>query len=379
MRSVLHDLSRLISRYNNPMKRICIYPRVESMGGVGSFRIKFAQGLEARGIDVSYDLDDPHLDLILLLAGTKNLGGLQRARQRGIPIIQRLDGINWVQRKRWTGLRYHLRAEYGNAVLSLIRRFFADGVVYQSAFTQGWWEDWYGKTRVPKTVIHNAVDLNVYKPPWSLRGSSFAEAISSIDVETAALQKHAPRSDEPYHIVMIEGSLAGGLDVGLRWGVNLAETLHQTHPTELLIVGRVDERRKAEILAKAKADIRFLGVVPRETIPDINRAADLYFSAEANPPCPNAVIEALACGTPVLGFDTGSLAELVPSTAGRTVPYGGDVWRLEEPNILALSLAALEILERKEDFSLGARQHAEENLGLDLMVEQYLAFMEIFL
>ena len=350
------------------MKRICIYPRVESMGGVGSFRLKFAQGLDARGIHVSYDLNDPRVDLILLLAGTKNLGGLQRARQRGVPIIQRLDGINWLQRVRWTGFRYHIRAEYGNAALALIRRFFADGVVYQSAFTNRWWEDWYGKTRVPNTVIHNAVDLNVYAPKPRSKGfsPSGAEALTT-------------RGDKKHRLVMVEGSLAGGLDVGLGWGVELAERLHKTHPTELHIVGRVDERRKAEVLANAKADIRFLGVVPRETIPDINRDADLYFSAEANPPCPNAVIEALACGTPVLGFDTGSLAELVPPTAGRTVPYGSDVWKLAPPDIPALAQAAQEILANKTEFSSAARAHAEENLGLDLMVEKYLAFMKKFL
>ncbi len=351
------------------MKRICIYPRVESMGGVGSFRIKFAEGLIARGIEVCYDLDDPHVDLVLLLAGTKNLGGLHRVRQRGIPIIQRLDGINWVQRVRWTGFRYHLRAEYGNAALAFIRRFFTDGVVFQSEFTHRWWEDWYGKTRVPKTVIHNAVDLNVYKP--SPRSDGFSHSEKTEVLTTKSPKKH--------RLVMVEGSLAGGLDVGLRWGVELAETLHKIHATELLIVGRVDEQRKAEVLANAKADIQFLGVIPRESIPDIDRSADLYFSAEANPPCPNAVIEALACGTPVLGFDTGSLSELVPPSTGRTVPYGGDEWKLDWPDISALAEAAQEILANQAEFSAGARQHAEEKLGLDLMVDKYLDFMEDFL
>ena len=350
------------------MKRICIYPRVESMGGVGSFRIKFAQGLESRGIEVSYDLNDPHVDLVLLLAGTKNLGGLQRARQRGVPIIQRLDGINWVQRVRWTGFRYHIRAEYGNAALALIRRFFADGVVYQSAFTQGWWEDWYGETRVPKTVIHNAVDLDVYN--LSPRSDDFSRQ------RTEVLTTKLPGK---YRLVMVEGSLAGGLDAGLRWGVALAETLQQVHATELLIVGRVDERRKAEVLANAKADIQFLGVVPRESVPEIDRSADLFFSAEANPPCPNAVIEALACGTPVLGFDTGSLAELVPPSAGCTVPYGGDEWKLDWPDIPALAEAAQEIVANQAGFSAGARKHAEENLGMELMIDKYLDFMKDFL
>ncbi len=365
------------------MKRICIYPRVESMGGVGSFRLKFAEGLKARGIEVSHDLDDPHVDLILLLAGTRNLAGLRRARQRGVPIIQRLDGINWVQRVRWTGFRYLIRAEYGNAALAFIRRYFADGVVYQSAFTQRWWEDWYKETRVPKTVIHNAVDLDVYSPVIASEATSAPQGKRSPSQteEIASSQNDAPRNDrvEKYRLLLVEGSLAGGLDVGLRWGVELAEKLTDVLPVELLVVGRVDEKRKNEILSRTKADVNFLGVVPRESIPEIDRSAHLYFSAEANPPCPNAVIEALACGLPVLGFDTGSLAELVPPSAGRTVPYGGDEWKLEQPDISALSEAALKILTNRAEFSAGARKHAEEYLGLDLMVDKYLAFMEKFL
>jgi glycosyltransferase involved in cell wall biosynthesis len=332
------------------------------MGGVGSFRLKFAQGLKSRGIEVTHDLDEPNIDFILLLAGTRNLLGLYRARKRGIPIIQRLDGINWVQRKRLTSLRYHLRAEYGNAALAFIRRFLADKIIYQSEFTHQWWEDWYGKTRIPYTVIHNAVDLDIYAP---------------IDTKkSASAQKYAPRSSTPdkYRIVLVEGSLAGGLDSGLRWAVNLAENLSEILPIELLVVGKVDKKRKTEILAKTIADIKFLGVVQREEIPAIDRSAHLYFSAEVNPPCPNAVIEALACGLPVLGFDTGSLAELVPPSAGKTVPYGADVWKLEDPDISTLAEAALEILTNISSYQKAARKHAEKKLGLDLMVEKYLSF-----
>ncbi|OQY30537.1 MAG: hypothetical protein B6243_10255 [Anaerolineaceae bacterium 4572_5.2] len=341
------------------MTCICIYPRVESMGGVGSFRLKFAEGLKSRGIEVSYDLDDPRVDLILLLAGTRNLPGLWRARQRGIPIVQRLDGINWVQRVRWTGFRYHLRAEYGNAALAFIRRFLADKIVYQSEFTHQWWEDWYGETRVPHTVIHNAVDLDVYSP----------------SEQNALVAVSGGDNAKKYRLLLVEGSLAGGLDAGLRWGVELAEKLADIHATELLIVGRVEESRKADILASAKVEIKFLGILPREEIPEIDRSAHLYFSAEINPPCPNAVIEALACGTPVVGFDTGSLAELVPPTAGKTVPYGGDQWKLEQPDISALTKAALEILTNLPKYRAGARQHAKENLGLEQMIEKYLAFL----
>ncbi|MDP2777508.1 MAG: glycosyltransferase, partial [Anaerolineales bacterium] len=145
------------------MKKICIVPRVEGTGGMASFRIKFEQGLKTRGIDFTYDLS-ANSDAILVIAGTRFLPDLWRARRRGICVVQRLDGINWVQRVRWSGARYHLRAEYGNAILALIRGRFADRVIYQSQFIRRWWQDWYGLAKAPGSVIINGVDLNVYSP-----------------------------------------------------------------------------------------------------------------------------------------------------------------------------------------------------------------------
>ena len=109
---------------------------------MASFRLKFEQGLRARGVDVTHDLSEKS-DAVLVLAGTRNLLPLRKARQRGQRIVQRLDGINWVQRVRWAGVKYTVRAEYGNAILSFIRARFADRVIYQSQFIRKWWEDKY--------------------------------------------------------------------------------------------------------------------------------------------------------------------------------------------------------------------------------------------
>lgn len=340
------------------MKRICIYPKAQGMGGVGSFRIKFAQGLKARGIEISYDLDDPHVALILVLAGTKNLGGLWRARQRGVPIIQRLDGINWVHRKRWTGVRHFLRAEYGNRVLSLIRSRLVDGIIYQSQFSKDWWEEVYGNLPLPSAIAHNGVDLEIFSP-----------ASSTIE------------ENATYNILTIEGNFGGGYDMGLVNAIRLAELLMTEYdlPVQLTVVGQVPKEQKERWNERTSVPIQWAGRVPRDEIPNFDRVAHLFFSADLNPACPNAVIEAMACGTPVIAFDTGSLAELVPPSAGRVVPYGGDVWKLEEPDMPALAKAAQEILADQLEFSSGARKHAEENLGLEMMVDQYLDFMEEFL
>ena len=330
------------------MPRICIVPKV-STGGMASFRAKFETGLHQRGIEVTHNPDED-ADAILVIGGTRHLLPLWRARRRGLRIVQRLDGVNWVQRVRWSGVRYTLRAEYGNALLAFIRNRIADRVVYQSEFIRRWWEDWYGVARMPAHVILNGVDLGSYTP----------------------VEQNVVLSKPPYRILVVEGSLAGGLDMGLRAAVQLAKILSTTSPVKLTVAGKVDKRTKARFEQGRNFPIEFLGVIQREQIPELMHSSHLLFSAEINPPCPNSVIEALACGLPVIGFDTGSLRELVGEDAGSLVPYGGNQWKLEQPDVPALAEVAIEIFQNQERFCKAARARAEELLSVDKMVDAYL-------
>jgi glycosyltransferase involved in cell wall biosynthesis len=321
---------------------------VEGPGGVTSFRLKFENGLQARGIKVINNLSEP-ADAILVLAGTKHLLPLWRARRRGQRVVQRLDGINWVHRARWAGPRYTIRAIYGNANLSFIRRRLVDHVIYQSEFVKQWWDDWYRPVRVPASVILNGVDLNQYTP------NGLHE-----------------RPTGHYRLLVVEGSLSGALNSGLFHAAELADHLSHQYKIELCIAGRVDRRTKNKIQRRTTFRVRFLDAVPREQIPWIMRSSHLLFSAEVNSPCPNSVIEALACGLPVIGFDTGSLSEIVQDYAGWLAPYGANQWKLEKPDISALVDAAVEVLEDQSRFRNFARAQAELKLGLDKMVDEYL-------
>jgi glycosyltransferase involved in cell wall biosynthesis len=330
------------------MPRICIVPRVEGPGGVTSFRLKFEDGLRARGVDVTND-PSGKVDSILVLAGTRNLFPLWKARRRGIRIVQRLDGINWVHRVRWTGPRYTIRAIYGNANLSFIRRRIADHVLYQSQFIKHWWEDWYRPARAPSTVILNGVDLNRYTPH--------------------GLHE---RPSGHYRLLVVEGSLAGGQNYGLFNAVSLAGALSKKFKIELMIVGRVDGRTKNRLKYQTAFRIQFMDTTPRDHIPWLMRSSHLLFSAEVNPPCPNSVIEALACGLPVAGFETGSLSELVQGDAGSLVPYGANPWRLQTPDIPALAEAATQVLLDQPLFRKSAREKAESAFDVEKMVDEYL-------
>ena len=318
------------------------------MGGVTSFRLKFEQGLGERGVDVTHDPGDSP-DAILVLAGTKNLPALRKARRGGRRIVQRLDGVNWVHRVRWAGVRYTARAIYGNWNLSFIRKRLADRVIYQSQFVKGWWEDWYKTTRVPSSVILNGVDLSRYTPD--------------------GLHERPPGH---YRILIVEGSLTGALNSGLFHAAELADRLSGRFKIELCIAGKVDSRTKNKLEDRRAFRVRFLDAIPREQIPWLMRSSHFLFSAEVNPPCPNSVIEALACGLPVVGFDTGSLSELVEREAGVLTPYGTNSWKLQTPDISTLADAAREVLDDQPHFRKFAREQAEAKLGLDRMVDEYL-------
>jgi glycosyltransferase involved in cell wall biosynthesis len=339
--------------------RICLIPKVSGTGGMVSFRQRLTAGLVRRGLQVCDDLDDEQYEAVLVIGGTRQLGGLWRARQRGACIVQRLDGRNWLHRRRKTGLRHFLRAEYGNWNLSWIRSRMAQRIVYQSEFARDWWERAAGPTAVPNQVIYNGVDLSVYTP-----------------------EGPGKPPERRWRLLLVEGSLMGGYELGLETAVGLASELsqsknvaHSRFPVEgleLMVVGLVPAEIQSRWQQRSPAPIVWAGVQPLERIPELDRSAHLLFSADLSPACPNAVIEALACGLPVVAFDTGALPEMVVGDAGRVVPYGGDPWRLAAPDIPALGRAAVEILADQERFRHAARLCAEAAFDLDMMVEKYL-------
>ena len=333
------------------MTEICIVPQVSGVGGMVSFRQRFSLGLQGRGIRVTADLGSPTIDAVLVIGGTRNLPGLYRARRRGVRIVQRLNGMNWIHRKRRTGLKHALRAEYGNLLLNFIRTRLAERIVYQSNFARGWWERVYHPAGATSSVVYNAVNLGEYTP-----------------------EGPSDRPSNCYRLLLVEGSLGGGYELGLDTAICLAGLLHHEYhlPVELQIVGQASRSLQAAAQAKSPVPLAFRGKVPGDQIPSIDRSAHLLYSSDINPACPNSVIEALACGLPVAAFATGALPELVPSVAGCVAPYGGDPWRLDPPDIDGLAGAALQVLADLPAYRRGARQHAEAHFNLERMLDGYL-------
>lgn len=330
-------------------RRIALVPALSGVGGMVSFQGRLAAGLRQLGVEITFDLHSSPLDAVLVIGGTRNLLGLWRVHQQGIPIVQRLNGMNWMHRMRRTGLRHYLRSEYGNFILQFIRSRLADQIVYQSRFSRAWWERVYGPTPVPHRVIYNGVDLDVYKPDGP-----------------------SARPLDRCRVLMVEGSLGGGYEWGLETGVHLAAQMASRLPAlELIVVGRVSAALQQAWMARSPVPLTFTGLAPKEDIPELDRSAHLLYAADIHAACPNSVIEALACGLPVVAFDTGALAELVTPDAGRVVAFGSDPWQLQPPDIPALASAAVEVYDHQAKFRAGARRRAEQLFSVHDMVRAY--------
>ncbi len=325
-------------------------PRKLGLGGPASFQARLAEELRANQVEVTFDPDDPAVSAILVVGGTRHLGVLLRARRRGVRIVQRLNGMNWVQRQRYTGAKHFLRAEVNNMILATIRGQLADRIVYQSQFSHDWWHRVYGPVRAPGRVVYNGVNLNEFSP--------FSEI--------------TPPSDR-YRMLLVEGNMGNGYEFGVNVAVEAGLMLKNRlqRPLELMVVGRVPEALKSEV-ARKDLNVVWKGVVNRNEVADVDRAAHVYFSADINAACPNAAIEALACGLPVIGYDTGSIPELVTDGAGEVAKYGGNPWKLEKPDLPPLVDAAYQVLTTNEPYRAAARKRAEMAFDIRAIARQYL-------
>lgn len=105
-----------------------------------------------------------------------------------------------------------------------------------------------------------------------------------------------------------------GHDLAVRALVELPDTT-------LLIAGEGGERGALEALARecgVASRVRFLGAIPQERLADVYGAADILVLGSTREGWPNVLLEAMACGTPVVAAPVGGCPEIVASDeAGR--------------------------------------------------------------
>jgi glycosyltransferase involved in cell wall biosynthesis len=106
----------------------------------------------------------------------------------------------------------------------------------------------------------------------------------------------------------------------------------------------------------------------------IYSAADVFVIPSLQESFGQTVTESLACGTPVVGFDTGGIPDMVrPGITGYLAPVG---------NAAELGAAIARVLDdpaASAEMSKNCRQIAQREYSMQTQAESYLAFYQTLL
>lgn len=256
----------------------------------------------------------------------RDLGPLLRlARRRRIPVVVNQNGVGYPA---WAGAR----ADEINRPLRTALRA-ASHVLYQSEFCKESADLFLYEPSVEWEILPNAVDIDRFTP--------------------------AEQGPAGGPVLLAAGDQTQG---GYRLEVALEtmRVLRRSHPGARLVVtgeiGRVPDL--------AGLDVRFFGRYSQAQAPALFRSAHVLLHTQMNDSCPSVVLEAMACGLPVVHPASGGTVELVGDEGGVGVPHEATWERLDPPEPEALAEAVAKALANLPAYSAAARRRAVERFAL---------------
>jgi glycosyltransferase involved in cell wall biosynthesis len=262
---------------------------------------------------------------------------LHLARRRRIPVVVNQDGVAYPG---WAG-------DEAEALNRPLRRalFAATHVLYQSEFSRESSNLFLGHPAGTSEVLYNAVDVDRFTPT------------------------DEPPPDGPVLLLGGDQTQAYRLEVGLR---TFARVLESEPGARLLVSGRLvsDPQPLLDELG-VRDRVELTGRYAQRDAPGLLRRAHVLLHTKVKDPCPSSVIEAMACGLPVVYPGSGGTVELVGDEAGIGVAHP-DAWERDEPPAPeALAGAVAQVLAELPRYRIAARARAVERFALGPWLDRH--------
>lgn len=140
---------------------------------------------------------------------------------------------------------------------------------------------------------------------------------------------------------------------GGKWILKLAEMMKNV---VFILIGAKETQKVNQ------DNVRILEKISNQNIlAQFYSMADVFLICSKRENFPTTCVEAICCGTPVVGFDTGGTAETAPNNLGIFVPYG-ELDSLKK---------AMEEMFRKEDIKKECYQYGKEKYTYNEMYKNY--------
>jgi glycosyltransferase involved in cell wall biosynthesis len=311
------------------------------IGDVGGTLVKLRR-LSARFPERRADYN-----LVYLLSNAPYLppAALRRLRAQRVPVVLNQNGVFYPA---WfdgdcAAMNARMAAAY----------HAADHVFWQSAFCRRSADRFLGPRAGAGEVLHNAVDTRQFAPAAGdgTRGGAFTF------LTTGKFDRHMA-----YRPLAAIAALARARRDGLE--------------SRLVIAGRMDPELRAQLEESAATHgvasaVALTGAYGQTQAPAIYAAADAYLALTYNDACPNAVIEAMACGLPVLYSNSGGTPELVGDTAGVALDVEPGWERIEVPEPAAIAAGMAAIAARRDAMGDAARARAVARFDVETWLARH--------
>lgn len=262
---------------------------------------------------------------------------LALARRRQIPVVVNQDGVGYPG---WAGDRTEVVNRPIRTLLSC-----ADHVLYQSEFCKRSADQWVGPPPGTWEILPNAVDVDYFTP--------------------------AERGPEGGPVLLLGGdqTQAYRLELGL---ATLAALLPWHPDVRMIVTGRTAvpvEPLVSRFGLTGRVDV--VGRYSQDQAPALFRRAHVLLHTKVNDPCPSVVLEAMACGLPVVYPASGGVPELVGDEGGIGVPHADGYERDDPPGADALAEAVSRVLAEHAAYASAARSRVVERFALEPWLDRH--------
>ena len=269
------------------------FDRFTETGGPATFMRNLRDYLDLKKFSYTLEPDDAGNIFFPILF---DLDILDRIKANHGKIIQRLDGIYYPQKHgdEYIELNSHIKEIYLN---------YSDFVIFQSEYSRQQCFELLGpKDESEYTIILNGVNTDIFYP-----ANEELKPGDKIKFVTSGRFRN---------IDMI-APVTEALDI-----------LKNEIDFELTVVGPVTNPELQQYFDRDY--IVMAGEKNMQEVAALLRQCHIFIYSHLNPPCPNSVLEAIASGLPIVGFDSGSMKELLPFSKGLLAEASNDIFQKYE-------------------------------------------------
>ena len=230
----------------------------------------------------------------------------------------------------------------------------ADYVLWQSNFCKKASEKFLGKRTGRGEILYNAVDTSVFTPNNNYSNEKFTFLVTG-----------NIRKESNYRISSVLFALK--------------ELIQDKNNIRLIIAGFIEDqiflKHKIKDL-KLEDHLIFLAKYSQKDAPKVYQKADAYITMSYQDNCPTAVIEAMACGLPIIFSASGGIPELVCKNSGLGIKVKEDWHQTQVPDISSISNLMNEVIENKISMSQASRTRAVEFFDIKNWISRHKIICE---